>query len=157
MSLRGKTALVTGAATGIGAAIAKGLAEAGTLVFGADIAWKAEQGARIEHLHCDVTDPASVERCVSDIEARHGAVDILVNNAALAAALTPKPFEKITPEEWVRVVTVNTLSQFLCTKAVVPRMREKNGGESSTLPLARFSSARRTCSTISRAKARSLR
>jgi p-cumic alcohol dehydrogenase len=130
MSLKGKTALVTGAATGIGAAIAKGLAEAGTLVFGADIAWKAEQeqGAGIEHLHCDVTDPASVERCVSDIEARHGAVDILVNNAALAAALTPKPFEKITPEEWVRVVTVNTLSQFLCTKAVVPRMREKKWG-----------------------------
>jgi p-cumic alcohol dehydrogenase len=58
MSLKGKTALVTGAATGIGAAIAKGLAEAGTLVFGADIAWKPKQekGAGIEHLHCDVRD-----------------------------------------------------------------------------------------------------
>jgi len=130
MSLEGKSALVTGAATGIGAAIAKGLAAAGARVIGADIAWDAEKekASAVEQVHCDVTDPSSVERCVADIEARYGGADILVNNAAMAAEVTPKPFEKITPDEWTRVITVNTLSQFLCTKAVVPLMRKRKRG-----------------------------
>lgn len=129
MTLEGKTALVTGAATGIGAAIAKELAAAGATVIGADISWEgATEGPRIERIDCDVTLPSDVDACVSRIAARHGGVDILVNNAALAATLSPKPFEEITPEEWTRVMTVNTLSQFLCSKAVVPHMREKKWG-----------------------------
>lgn len=129
MTLEGKTALVTGAATGIGAAIAKKLASAGAQVIGADIEWKEQVGASaIDQMHCDVADPSSVQACIEQIEERHGGVDILVNNAALATQLSPKPFEQITPEDWVRVLTVNTLSQFLCSKAVVPRMREKKWG-----------------------------
>ncbi|AJP70781.1 SDR family NAD(P)-dependent oxidoreductase [Sphingomonas hengshuiensis] len=129
MKFEGKTALVTGAATGIGAAIATGLAEAGARVVGADLAWTEQESASgIERVHCDVADAVSVEACIADIDARHGGVDILVNNAALAAEIAPKPFEQITPEEWTRVLTVNTLSQLLCTKAVMPRMREKKWG-----------------------------
>jgi NAD(P)-dependent dehydrogenase (short-subunit alcohol dehydrogenase family) len=128
MSLTGKTALVTGAATGIGAAIAKALAAAGATVIGADISWKDEDTPWIERIDCNVTIPSDVDACIAQITARHGGVDILVNNAALAATISPKPFEEITPEEWTRVMTVNTLSQFLCSKAVVPHMRERQWG-----------------------------
>jgi p-cumic alcohol dehydrogenase len=128
MTLTGKIALVTGAATGIGAAIAKELAAAGAVVIGADILWKDEDTPWMERIDCDVANPSDVDACIAQIAARHGGVDILVNNAALAATISPKPFEEITPEEWTRVMTVNTLSQFLCSKAVVPHMREKKWG-----------------------------
>jgi NAD(P)-dependent dehydrogenase (short-subunit alcohol dehydrogenase family) len=129
MSLIGKTALVTGAATGIGAAIAKELAASSANVFGADISWNGnEEIPGVERVDCDVTSPSEVDACVARIAAHRGGVDILVNNAALAATLSPKPFEDITPEEWSRVMTVNTLSQFLCSKAVVPHMRERKWG-----------------------------
>ena len=130
MSNERKTALVTGAATGIGAAIAKALADSGTHVIGADIAWNTgdKQTSGVEQVECDLSDPESVKRCFADIEARHGGVDILVNNAALASTLTPKPFEKITPEEWTRVMTVNTIMPLLCSQAAVPHMREQQWG-----------------------------
>ena len=129
MNLNGKIALVTGAATGIGAALAQALASNGAKVIGADTAWEGSTEAPdVEQAQCDVSDEASVQRCVSDIETRHGPVDILVNNAALSSALTPKPFEEITAEEWTRVLTVNTLGPFLCCKAVAPRMRERKWG-----------------------------
>jgi NAD(P)-dependent dehydrogenase (short-subunit alcohol dehydrogenase family) len=98
-------------------------------VIGADIAWKEDASSPgIDQVHCDVADPSNVEACVSRIEASYGGVDILVNNAALAAEISPRPFEQITPDEWTRVLTVNTLSQFLCSKAVIPHMRKKKRG-----------------------------
>jgi len=129
VSLEKKITVVTGAATGIGAALAKGLAEAGAQVIGVDITAAADdQGTGVEHIQCDLSDPESVERCFADIEDRHGSVDILVNNAAMASAIVPGPFEQITPEDWTRVMTVNTIMPFLCSRAVVPRMREKKWG-----------------------------
>jgi NAD(P)-dependent dehydrogenase (short-subunit alcohol dehydrogenase family) len=130
MTEKQKVALVTGAATGIGAAIAKELAASGAQVIGADVSWRSsgKKATAIEEVHCDVADEASVQRCVADIEARHGGVDILVNNAALATALKLTPFEKITVEDWTRVVTVNTLAPFLCSRAAAPGMRERKWG-----------------------------
>lgn len=130
MSVERKVVLVTGAATGIGAAIARGFVAGGAVVIGADIAWdKADEDLPgVERIDCDASDPDSVQHCIADIEARFGAVEILVNNAALAGSVQPKPFEKISPEEWTRVMTVNTLMPFLCTQAVMPKMRERKWG-----------------------------
>ncbi len=130
MSLDGKTALVTGSATGIGAAIARGLADAGARVVGTDLAAGPDRHGRedIEHIQCDLSDPQRVQACFDDVGRRHGGVDILVNNAAMASALEPKPFDQIGPDEWSRVLTVNTMMPFLCSRAAVPHMRERRWG-----------------------------
>ena len=130
MSLERKVAFVTGAATGIGAALANGLAAAGAHVVGADIEWSSDSEAiaAVQRADCDVTDEASVRRCVEDIEKSQGPIDILVNNAAIASSITPKPFEAISTDEWKQMLVVNTMAPFLCCKAVVPRMRERRWG-----------------------------
>ncbi|QIG81730.1 SDR family oxidoreductase [Sphingosinithalassobacter tenebrarum] len=130
MSVEDRVALVTGAATGIGAAIAQELAAQGARVIAADIKWDGADAANssIERITCDVADKSSVQDCVAAIEDRHGGVEILVNNAALATSVKLQPFESIDPEEWARVVSVNTLAPFLCSQAVVPRMRERKWG-----------------------------
>ena len=130
MSIKGRVALVTGAATGIGAALANGLAAAGARVVGADIDWSSESeaGNDVERVDCDVTDKAAVQNCVAEIERRHGPVDILVNNAAIASVIKPTPFEEITPDEWTRMMVHNTLAPFVCSQVVVPGMRKRSWG-----------------------------
>ena len=79
-------------------------------------------------IQCDLSDPDRVETCFANIADRHGGIDILVNNAALASDLAPRPFDQISVADWTRVVTVNTLMPFLCSRAVVPHMRERKWG-----------------------------
>jgi NAD(P)-dependent dehydrogenase (short-subunit alcohol dehydrogenase family) len=129
--LDGKVAVVTGAAQGIGAAIAHGLAAEGARVVVADIR-RAEEAAE-EYpggvgIGVDVSDEASVARLADAVVDRCGGVDILVNNAGLYASLAMRPFTEIPVDEWRRVMDVNVLSMFLTTKAFVPRMRERGGG-----------------------------
>ena len=129
MTLEGKIALVTGAATGIGAALANGLADNGATVVGIDISVSATKGhAPFEQVQCDLSDPASVDKAFAEVAERHGGVDILVNNAALASELKPTPIAKLDPHEWTRVITTNTIMPFLCTQAVLPHMRERAWG-----------------------------
>ena len=129
MSLENKVAVVTGAATGIGAALAQGLATTGARVIGIDVTPVTDsQDTSVEYVQCDLTDPQSVERVFADIQSRHGGVDILINNAALASEIKPRPFDQITPEDWTHIMTVNTLMPFLCSRAVVGHMREQQWG-----------------------------
>lgn len=123
-----KTALVTGAATGIGAALCKALFDAGHRVYGADLSWEDGSNTEIRNLQCDVADADSVERCISRIEEEAGGVDILVNNAAIAGSLELQPFDAIPPEEFARVLQTNVLSQFLCSRAVIGHMRQSGWG-----------------------------
>ncbi len=122
MKLEGKVAIVTGAAQGIGRAIADGLAAEGAQVVVADLN-PPEDGIR-----ADVSDEADVRRMVEETVERHGRVDILVNNAGLYATLPLGPFEEISVSDWRRVMDVNVMSMFLTCRTVVPVMRGQGGG-----------------------------
>ncbi len=107
LDFNGRTAIVTGGAQGIGAAIAKRLADSGAKVH----VWDLDGSPRV-----DVCDPASIEKALKDV----GKVDVLVNNAGIAGKNVPTVDYPI--EEWERVLRVNLTSQFLCCRAVAPRM-----------------------------------
>ena len=113
--LKGKTAVVTGAAKGIGKATAALLEKAGAKVARIDI----EAGPGI--LTADVADEQAVERAFKEI----GAVDILVNNAGIAVR---KNAHDITPEDWDRVMGVNVRGSFLCARIAARSMKERGGG-----------------------------
>jgi NAD(P)-dependent dehydrogenase (short-subunit alcohol dehydrogenase family) len=129
--LEGKVAVVTGAAQGIGRALAVGLAAEGARIVVADLE-RAEEAAGAYPdgvgLTVDVADEAAVGRMVEDTVSRCGGIDVLVNNAGLYASLAMRPFTEIPLEEWRRVMDVNVASMFLTCRAVVPAMRERGGG-----------------------------
>jgi NAD(P)-dependent dehydrogenase (short-subunit alcohol dehydrogenase family) len=130
-SLEGRVAVVTGAAQGIGNAIAKGLAAEGARIVVADLNRADEAAQEFEDgigLTVDVADELQVERMAQQVVDECGRIDILVNNAGLYASLQMRPFTEIPVEEWRQVMDVNVLSMFLTTRAVVPRMREQGGG-----------------------------
>lgn len=118
LELRGRTALVTGAARGIGAAIAALFAEHGATVFRADVATGAG-------LRMDVTDRAAIVESVRKIQAESGGPDILVNNAGL---LANGPYDATGGEEWDRLVAVNLTGVYNCVQAAAPAMRRAGGG-----------------------------
>ena len=128
--LEGRTAVVTGAAGGIGSAIAAGLAAAGAAVALWDLdgpaAEKAADGlARAVGVAVDITDRASVEAALATTERELGPVDILVNNAGIDKI---EPF--LTSEEptWERIVAVNFLGTVRCCHVVAPGMVERGVG-----------------------------
>jgi NAD(P)-dependent dehydrogenase (short-subunit alcohol dehydrogenase family) len=131
-ALDGKVAIVTGAAQGIGKAIADGLAAEGARIVVADLA-RAEEAAGAYDggvaLTVDVSREEDVERMAGETVERCGSIDILVNNAGLYASLAMRPFTEIPLEEWNRVMEVNVASMFLTSRAVVPAMRERGGGK----------------------------
>lgn len=130
MELEGKVAVITGAASGIGRAIAEEFTRAGASVVVADIRGSEQAAAALgaEAVPVDVSDEESVRAMAATVEDRMGGVDILVNNAALFAETTTGPFETIPPAEWRRVLEVNVLGPNLCAQAVVPSMRRRGGG-----------------------------
>jgi NAD(P)-dependent dehydrogenase (short-subunit alcohol dehydrogenase family) len=121
--LKGKVALVTGGAQGIGAAIADGLRADGAEVVIADL--NPPEGG----IQADVADEADVERMVGEVVARHDRLDILINNAGLYASLAMRPFTEIPLDEWRQVMEVNVASMFLTCRAAVPVMRANGGGK----------------------------
>jgi len=130
--LDGKVALVTGAAQGIGRAIADGLAAAGAQIAIADLRGADEAASAYPDgvgVTGDVSDERDVERLVQEVVERCGGVDILVNNAGLYASLEMRPFEQIPLDEWRKVMDVNVASMFLMCRQVVPLMRERAGGK----------------------------
>jgi NAD(P)-dependent dehydrogenase (short-subunit alcohol dehydrogenase family) len=134
--LKDRVAIVTGAAQGIGAQYARALAAQGAAVSVIDLLDPSsvataivEAGGKALALRTDVTNPDAVRDMVAATLERFGAVDILVNNAALFGNLTLKPFEQIESSEWDKVMAVNVRGAFECTKAVAPAMRRRKYGK----------------------------
>lgn len=129
--LDGKCAVVTGGASGIGAAIARTFTERGAKVAVLDLAGDAATdlanslGPRVSAHACDVGDAASVARAFASAEAEMGGLDILVNNAGIAHIGT---VETTTEEDFDRLYRVNVKGVYLCTKAAVPRMKASGRG-----------------------------
>lgn len=134
-SLEGKVALVTGAAYGIGFAIAEAYANAG-----ARIAFNCRSQAHLDKALedyrakgidakwyiCDVTDEAQVQKMVADIEKELGVIDILVNNAGIIKRI---PMTEMSVEEFRQVVDIDLNAPFICAKAVIPGMIKKGHGK----------------------------
>jgi 3-oxoacyl-[acyl-carrier protein] reductase len=110
--LNGRTALVTGTAQGIGAAIAAALERHGATVHGVD------------KDSVDVTDRGQVDALLERI----GPVDILVNNAGGVVGQVGRPLEEVSDEDWQAVVDANLKSTFVCTRAVAPGMKTAGYG-----------------------------
>jgi NAD(P)-dependent dehydrogenase (short-subunit alcohol dehydrogenase family) len=130
--MEGKVAIVTGAAQGIGRAIAEGLSAAGARIVVADLHGAEEAADAFPDgvgITADVSSEVAVERLVKETVDRCGSIDVLVNNAGLYASLAMRPFEEIPLDEWRQVMDVNVASMFLTCKAVVPVMRRQGGGK----------------------------
>ena len=134
-SLNGKVAVVTGAAQGIGLATADALSEAGATVIIADMnpdtAAKSSQalqakGRKVEWEKLDVTDARAVEQVHAAIIARHGKVEILVNNAGIA--LSNRPAETMDDATWLKVIDVNLNGLFWCCRTFGKSMLDMGGG-----------------------------
>lgn len=129
-----KIAFITGAAKGIGRAIARQLIAEEYRVVVADLAGAAEAASELADARkcigvtCDVTDPRQVELAVARCVDAFGALTCLVNNAGLYASLVPGPFDKQTPEQWRQVFEVNVVGVFNACRAAVPQMRKQGGG-----------------------------
>src|SRR6059036_1684322 len=129
-----KVALVTGAATGIGAAAVLALARAGYDVAvnysssekaARDTAAQAEKlGAKTLVIKCDVADEAGVRAMLASVKKTFGRLDVLINNAGTTASWKPKDLETLSLEEWDRVFAVNVRGLFQVTRASLPLLRK---------------------------------
>jgi 3alpha(or 20beta)-hydroxysteroid dehydrogenase len=129
--LNGRTALVTGAARGLGAAIARAFVREGARVLISDVLeddgvkLAAELGEAADFSTHDVTDPVAWTRAVEQAQVRFGGLDILVNNAGVMGVY---PFEDTTPSLWERQIGIMQTGPFLGMKAVIPGMLRQGGG-----------------------------
>jgi 3-oxoacyl-[acyl-carrier protein] reductase len=134
MQLDDKVAIVTGAAQGIGAAVARAFSREGARVAVVDLAQERCEAVAAElraadgdaiALACDVAQRSDVDRMVAAVAARYGRVDVLVNNAGI---IRPAMLHKMSAAQWDEVLAVHLSGSFHCLQAVVPGMMERRYG-----------------------------
>ena len=133
LRLEGKVALITGAAGGIGSAIARRFAGEGARVAAADLSQealarqfgRAYSEEQVLPVVLDVTSEDSASRAIAEIDRRFGRIDILINNAGI---YPPQAFEQMTLADWRRVMAVNLDGVFIVTRAVLPVMKRRRDG-----------------------------
>jgi NAD(P)-dependent dehydrogenase (short-subunit alcohol dehydrogenase family) len=148
LELKGKVAIITGGASGIGESIAKTFAQEGAIVVIADINENkgrklveeiVENGGTSMILHTDVSKEREIIQMVESTLSNFDSIDILVNNAGIGYGLSYPAggsliipdhifIENLTEEEWERVMNVNLKSVFLCSKHVIPIMKKQQSG-----------------------------
>jgi 3-oxoacyl-[acyl-carrier protein] reductase len=138
MRLEDKVAIITGAGQGLGAAYARKFCQEGAKVVIADFNQEkskkvaeelAGKGYEAFAVTTDVSEESNAEALARATMERHGRIDILVNNAAVFSTIKLKPTEEISAEEWDRLMSVNLRGVFLCSKAVIPRMKAQGRGK----------------------------
>ena len=124
-ALAGKVAIVTGSSQGMGAVTAELFAREGAVVIGADIAPPARAQPGVEYLRLDITSETEWRGLVETVLARHGRLDVLVNNAAInhAASVAATPIA-----DFRRVLDINVAGGFLGVQACAPAMERSGGG-----------------------------
>ena len=128
--LRGRVAVVTGGANGIGAACAELLAAAGATVVVLDREVPAGLPAGAEAIALDVTDEAAVDAAMAEVAERHGRIDVLVASAGIAIRT---PATELSLADWQKVVDVNLTGVFLCARAAARHMIAGGGGSIVTI------------------------
>ena len=133
--LTGKVAIITGAAAGLGQAIAVAFAKQGAKVVAADLpdVFLKETGEMLKQINeqdyllhdLDVTDKASIDGLIRDVKERFGRIDILASNAGINRQM---PFEEVSEETWDAIINVNLKGSFFMTQAVADVMKEQESG-----------------------------
>lgn len=134
--LDGKTAVITGAAQGIGALMAKAMADEGANVLVTDVQDTAkavaaitDAGGKAQGMKVDVTNNDDLKAMVDTATTQMGGLDIMVNNASIFATLTPKPFFEIEDDEFDLLMRVNARGVHQVMRAITPTMIKAGGGK----------------------------
>ncbi|MFL6674836.1 MAG: SDR family oxidoreductase [Massilia sp.] len=133
-SLHGKAVFITGAASGLGAALAELLAASGADIVATDLrpaplaasaARLREHGTRVHTIGFDVADPSCAGRAISEAVEHMGRLDVLINNAGTDVTL---PIDELSEADWLRVIGTNLNGPFLLAKHAAAHMRRRGGG-----------------------------
>jgi 3-hydroxybutyrate dehydrogenase len=134
--LKGKTALITGSTSGIGHAMARGLARAGCNIVlhgieeahgvrSVQAALERDHGIKAGYVRADLADPAAIDRMIEEVRVNHGAPDVLVNNAVTRHFA---PIESFPMAQWDKAMAVNVTAAFHLIHLCLPGMRERGWG-----------------------------